>query len=547
MKEREKPEYKFKFNPNVHKMIPVAEMKGYVPEPSKFNFYFACDGQGPHTLIVKSDSGDTRIMPLRLDAVVACGGMLFHRADTVKTVVLAFFDERPPGTISIPNDKSLAAIPIPDSLPLMRFNKRTANGKWKTPPFYDRLFNEVKNKLVEEKIKNGTQAKCVTKQQMVISGKITHRHAERIISKMTYDIMGVLHEPYAATAARFTPAYRYPVYLATCLHGERMRQFCETFPVAVLLSINSVPTKFNVVFGSQSRPVSGRDACSDKYPEVVRAVVDGASPKMVAEILHISHAYIKMKPQAACLIAKNNILRAQSCQSPPVIPVSGCDSAKVQCDKIKISESLSSRNRNSGKLALIGRRMAEELGPRHGSLIDKFNHIVDWADGHEEELARLDRHFSWHRMDEMIREWEGTFNNPFRIRLEHAVYPPQWFPDDEFKIGKGRAAKKYSIFYIADSSSLSREGAEMHHCVGGENYHRRVIAGESQIYSVKDGNGKGVATIEVRKAVGGRFSIAQCRGPCNGDVPPPIKKHIDKHFASIYQENEIGEPCCVNH
>lgn len=90
-------------------------------------------------------------------------------------------------------------------------------------------------------------------------------------------------------------------------------------------------------------------------------------------------------------------------------------------------------------------------------------------------------------------------------------------------------ADGFGFSALDTGEKLFVEGVAMRHCVSS--YARDVIAGQSRVYSVRDGDRR-VATVEFRFGAG-RYALYQLKGPCNSAVTARVRKAIEKAAAEI--------------
>ena len=93
-------------------------------------------------------------------------------------------------------------------------------------------------------------------------------------------------------------------------------------------------------------------------------------------------------------------------------------------------------------------------------------------------------------------------------------------------------ADGYAIIIPPNVEDFTREGLEMHNCVGG--YKKRVADGSTQVVYIRklDDMDKSFGTMEIST----RETIIQARGKYNKDLPEDAEAFVEKF------EHEILEP-----
>ena len=147
-----------------------------------------------------------------------------------------------------------------------------------------------------------------------------------------------------------------------------------------------------------------------------------------------------------------------------------------------------------------------------GELIDHYESIAKLARGLGDVCdyvaeERVDpAHLTFNQLLHRSRRWHAAQ----RRDMMAAAAPPS-----ERVYDRGN----YGIFKLTTREALEHEGNFMHHCV--ERYWNKVHDGVCEIYSVRNLDGKSVATIEVRPPGAGQ--VIQIKGPANRPVKKPAE------------------------
>ena len=147
-----------------------------------------------------------------------------------------------------------------------------------------------------------------------------------------------------------------------------------------------------------------------------------------------------------------------------------------------------------------------------GELVDHYDSILKLARG----LADVCDYVA----EEHVDPAHLTFNQLLhRSRRWHAAQRRDMMaataPPSERVYDRGN----YGIFKLTTKEALEHEGNFMQHCVG--RYWKNVHDGVCEIYSVRNLEGKSVATIEVRPPGAGQ--VIQIKGPANRPVKKPAE------------------------
>lgn len=141
-------------------------------------------------------------------------------------------------------------------------------------------------------------------------------------------------------------------------------------------------------------------------------------------------------------------------------------------------------------------------------------HVADWlivsrqtnqvwlanldADGIPKKLRKC------RRLDDLVREADKGLRNrrsAAAIRLG---------PEDEVIVAD--LGVSHVLVELKTPRALRREGQRMHHCIGHGSYDGRLDDADFRLLSVRDPNGKPLATLELSGHV-----VRQFRGACNAD------------------------------
>lgn len=177
------------------------------------------------------------------------------------------------------------------------------------------------------------------------------------------------------------------------------------------------------------------------------------------------------------------------------------------------------------KLTTLG-----ELVDHYDSILKIARDIGDVCDYVSEE--RIDpAHLTFNQLLHRSRRWHAAQR---RDMMAAAAPPSERVYDRD----------NYGIFKLTTREALEHEGNFMGHCVG--RYWKDVHDGKCEIYSVRNLEGKSVATIEVRppdRSLGYRLSnVVQIKGPANRAVKKPAElcDTIYYFLESIGARNNTG-------
>ena len=106
-----------------------------------------------------------------------------------------------------------------------------------------------------------------------------------------------------------------------------------------------------------------------------------------------------------------------------------------------------------------------------------------------------------------------------KARVADAIHPVYCAPTGD------------TVVRLPTSESLADEGSRMGHCVATYDYW--VTSGQSEIYSVRDTNGKSRATVEVDLYCVDRVSVWQIKGFANGPVEPRYRPALQGFIRSL--------------
>lgn len=149
------------------------------------------------------------------------------------------------------------------------------------------------------------------------------------------------------------------------------------------------------------------------------------------------------------------------------------------------------------------------------------SHIVDWLivarqtdqhwlrnvdeRGHQKKLLKCSS------LNRLIKEANKG------LRHRNANADVALGPDDEAVIADLGAG--YTLVLMISLRALRHEGRRMHHCIGYGGYDSHIEHPDFHLLSVRNPDGKPVATLEIRGS-----TVKQFRGPCNAD---PLQAVVD--------------------
>lgn len=152
-------------------------------------------------------------------------------------------------------------------------------------------------------------------------------------------------------------------------------------------------------------------------------------------------------------------------------------------------------------------------------MVQTMYHVVDWF--------------------EALPDDDRRWRQPQRISVEDAVAAARawhehlakrvadaWPEDWAGVVSVMRFEEGLCIVRLQSGAALNREGRMMGHCVG--TYARKVVAGTSEIFSLRDDLNRPHATMEV---VGGR--VVQIRGRANSSLAHKWRRHVAKFVRSM--------------
>lgn len=156
----------------------------------------------------------------------------------------------------------------------------------------------------------------------------------------------------------------------------------------------------------------------------------------------------------------------------------------------------------------------------------QFLLVADWmvADGIARGLP--DKNATWASICRHSDEWHERIYQAQRAERD-ARYALKWV-----SLLEGQEIDGYSVTPLTTSQALSREGREMHHCVG--DYDGDCAEGYFRIFSVTDPSGAR-STLCIQHTSDGRWTVQQMYGVCNELVPPETEK-IGKKVAKLYSQ-----------
>lgn len=171
----------------------------------------------------------------------------------------------------------------------------------------------------------------------------------------------------------------------------------------------------------------------------------------------------------------------------------------------------------------VSRRPSE--GFTHSRPVFGLDHIVDWLKAalvndapwlrNVDDKGRPKKLMKFGTLDAMLREADKDM----RRRVGNALRSE--LPDGAEEI-VATIEGGYSIVRMLTAESLDAETSEMQHCIGQGAYDDRVEDGKTLLLSLRDGNGKAHATIEVVDGLVDQVQGKQNKPPKAKYIPPLI-------------------------
>lgn len=171
------------------------------------------------------------------------------------------------------------------------------------------------------------------------------------------------------------------------------------------------------------------------------------------------------------------------------------------------------------------------------SLVFNLTDITDFARARPFNLdwslqRAIDESERWH-----MEVAEQGNSNTFRCR-----YNTGWDNELDFApFATEATVNGYQVVALNTGRALYEDGRAMHHCV--YSYAGDIIRGRARIFSVRDKDGKRVATIEYNKMVTSglritgshtvAWQVVQAKGPCNAPLPPDVKEALKPLWVRI--------------
>ncbi|MCB1808262.1 MAG: hypothetical protein KDJ99_24875 [Candidatus Competibacteraceae bacterium] len=176
------------------------------------------------------------------------------------------------------------------------------------PPFAPSLFRKtaqlqtinpkrpIRHTLETSFLRELTAAICARRQQAIGGednyGFIQDRSvyfglramAARIVNHSLNQVLAEASQPDLQTARRFSTVWRYSIYMATCLQGERLRQLADTFPLLLVELATSMP---EAMIGQSSSKATA-----------LQMVLAGKPLKQIAEHMQTPYVLRLFKPGA---------------------------------------------------------------------------------------------------------------------------------------------------------------------------------------------------------------------------------------------------------
>lgn len=143
---------------------------------------------------------------------------------------------------------------------------------------------------------------------------------------------------------------------------------------------------------------------------------------------------------------------------------------------------------------------------------ERFESLMEWAERRQQRwhrdlpgnrLERPRRQYVWSRHERSVAERTDRVQVPSGI--------------------DGEAPTVWTVTEICTSAELEEEGRVMMHCA--PMYASQCAAGKSKIYSVRDGEGRRVSTVELKRVVSGEWKLEQHYGMRNAK-PSVLAKRV---------------------
>jgi hypothetical protein len=499
---------------NKHFSIPIEEVcRQAPPTRPKYPMYMATDELGLHTaVIISTVTRDGRISgfayPLRPDAVKAIGGV-------------GKVEYKMPGAV----DKTFRIGSIcREHVPPLRLAGKMPNqlmGEFESAVFFGvRDFIRQKRKTPSYTGKEEPSDK--EKRNIAVAGRVSSQLANKVVSCFLYDMKSAMDLRLVAIANKFPfrcggmefasdKVYnlhlfnRYNMYVALCLHGERLEQMCEVFPYLVRVAICNRQVMDMIIEGR-------------RIGDIVDSLDIQRKPFMRTK--HI-------RPQLTCMPVNLHYNHVPDDMFPK-----RSDSPMAQKLKISMASMVVDRGLHKGNMPkvlanvidkYVGRRRVPPVIQE--GLAEFITHAADWA---MMTGVHINRHMSPERLIERVDEWDAQRLAALPEMDSDCEFPEAWLSRAEFNIGK----ISYVMSYIPTSVKLQEEGRAMRHCVGG--YADSVLNGKCQIYSVRTTEGGRVATVEIKNSFDDlapaipRYRVDQIRGKANKKVDDKIVRKINQ-------------------
>jgi PcfJ-like protein len=395
------------------------------------------------------------------------------------------------------------------------------------------------------------------------------QRSRRIVNSLIREALAVANPEYLKTARRYPILYRYPIYSACCLYGERANQIANTFPAAAIAAYGRLYDVYRTMAGT------GRvdeTVVRAKCDEIFELIQKGARLRVIAEALKLPKVTRHVQP-ANVSVAPWNCFRL----NPEWLSYMPRTVRKQRrwLDALSIASNLKTSSEFQAWLAyhaleLPGSR--QQIRSRLGDLSDwlsacrdasnrldleslrsDFEMLKTRAQALGKNASRFESPFQAHRGAQFVtRSFTPNMSLPTVQKLcddwHQTVSMSKFsgqdttFPEPRYEGGEIRG---YTITPIRSCIELFREGRAMHNCC--LTYADRIMSGTCFFYSVTK-NGERYATLMIRDEAG-QTVLGDLRTVCNGMADRKLKTAVNEWLRRnqrLYGNGNRADKCEVN-
>lgn len=362
----------------------------------------------------------------------------------------------------------------------------------------------------------------------------------RIINSLLFQALAVANPEYLRTARRYPVGYRWLIYRACCLYGERAHQIANTFPLAAAMAYCGV---YEIV-----RSDANYESVSSRCAELRELVQKGSPLAVIAKAMHV--------PKMVRYILPANVSRPRwGClaKNPEFFFYMPRTTHKQRRWFSALNVALDLRV-SSDFVGWVARHSLE-LGDSHGTVASTLRDFSDWLKACDDKLKQaeleslkakfevlalratalgkwvynpigFDSNFqfvtriftpdmSTRTVQTLCDQWHEAFSMA-KCPGQEIAFPGPWY--------EGSDVNGYTITPIRTRLELFRHGRTMHNC--SATYAGRIIRGECFFYEVTK-DGKCVATLMIEDK-DGQTVLSDLRTMCNGRADNNLKSAVTR-------------------